>query len=121
MKRLYVYGAISIISVFIRQFILPNPFECFGEQASIINWIAEPIIQVISYVLVGLVYKKGSNPAFGSFLFLLTYALFVGTLWLLGLFDFAWWWVLITIVVLISVLIGIWWLIERFSGDDYYN
>ena len=121
MKRLSVYGVISIISVVVRQFILPNPFECFGDQASVINWIAEPIIQINSYVLVGVVYKQGSNPAFGSVLFLLTYALFVGILWLLGLFCFAWWWVLIMVVVLVSALIGIWWLIERFSKDDYYN
>ncbi len=121
MKSLTVYGVASLISLVIRNFFLPNPFECFGDHAIIINWVAEPIIQGISYALVGLVYKKGSNPALGSVLFLLTYALLVGVLCLLGLFGFAWWWILIMVVVLIGVLIGIWWLIERFSGDNYYN
>ena len=105
----------------VRQFVLPNPFECFGDKATIINWIAEPIIQVVAYLLVGLVYQKGSNPGFGSLLFLLTYALIVGVLWILGIFKFAWWWILILIVVSIGLVIGIRWLFNNLSSDEYYD
>ena len=119
MKRFSLYGIISTISVIVRQFILPNPFECFGDKAIIINWIAEPIIQIAAYLLVGLVYQKGSNPGFGSFLFLLTYALIVGILWVLGIFKFALWWILILVIAFIGIVIGIRWLCDNFFGDDY--
>lgn len=107
-----LYALVSVISIVVRQFLLPNPFECFGDSAWLINIIVEPIIQVVSYLLVGLVYRAGSNPALGSFLFLLTYAALTGLLWLFGLKSFAWWWIVflvlgfLTIVILIRVLIG---------------
>ncbi len=109
-----LYGLLSVISLFIRQFYLPNPFECFGEQAIIINWIAEPIIQAVSYSIVGLFYNKGSAPALGSLGFLSTYTLLVVMLWLCGMFSFAWWWILTIIIGCIIVSIGIMWLKERF-------
>lgn len=93
-----LYGIISVLSVFVRMFLLPNPFECFGTQAELYNWIAEPILHVIAYSLVGLVYCKGSFPAYGSFLYLITYAILVGILWIFGIFSFAWWWILSLVV-----------------------
>lgn len=119
MKKCSLYGFVSLISIFVRQFVLPNPFECFGDQAIIINWIVEPIIQAVAYILVGSVYQKGSNPAFGSLLFLLTYALIVGILWLLGIFNFAWWWALILIIAFIGIVIGIRWISNKLSDNDY--
>lgn len=113
MKKLSLYGIISAISIIIRQFVLPNPFECFGDSAIIINWIAEPILHLIAYSLVGLVYCKGSLPAWGSFLYLLTYSALVGILWIFSIFSFAWWWVLILVVITIAVFIGINMLIEK--------
>ena len=71
----------SLISVIVRQFVLPNPFECFGEKAVLINWIAEPIIQAIAYLIVGLFYVKGSAPALGSLAYLAVYAACIGVLW----------------------------------------
>ena len=35
-----MYKLIFIISLIIRQFCLPNPFECFGDKALVYNWIA---------------------------------------------------------------------------------
>lgn len=66
-----LYGFMSIASVIVRQFLLPNPFECFGEKATLINWIAEPIIQMVAYFIVGLFYIKGAAPFWGSFAYLL--------------------------------------------------
>lgn len=121
MKKISLYGVLVVISVLVRQFILPNPFECFGDKAIIINWIAEPIIHVVAFALVGLVYRKGSNPGLGSILYLLTYALIVGVLWVLGIFKFAWWWILILAIAFIGIVIGIRWLGNKLSGDEYYD
>lgn len=117
MKGYSLYGLASEISIVVRQFVLPNPFDCFGDKAWLINLLAEPLMQLISYLLVGLVYKKGSMPLLGSILFLLTYAALTGFLRVLGLFQFAWWWVLLTIAIaagLVFVLYRGWlWLSER--------
>lgn len=124
MKRTNIwkpYVAISIISIIVRQAVLPNPFECFGEKASTINGIAEPIIQVVAYLLVGLVYRKGSNPGFGSLLFLITYSAIVGVLWVLGVFNFAWWWILLLTITFCGIVFGIRFLSNRWSGNDDYN
>lgn len=114
MRKISLYGIMTIISVVVRQFFLPNPFECFGDKAIIINWIAEPIIQGLVYVVVGLFYVKGSAPELGSFLYLITYAFIVGLLWLLGIFSFAWWWILIIFVAVCALIAGCRHLKERF-------
>lgn len=112
-----LYGIITIISLLVRQFILPNPFECFGDNAILYNWIAEPILHVVAYALVGLIYCKGSFPAWGSILYLATYSALVGILWVFGIFFFAWWWILIIVVGTIAVFACIGWLINKFSLD----
>ena len=114
MRRISIYGIITIISLLVRQFVLPNPFECFGDNAVLINWIAEPIIQVVAYGIVGIFYISGSAPALGSLLFLLIYALIAGLLWVLGIFSFAWWWILIIVVAIAALICGGIWLKERF-------
>lgn len=119
MKKISLYCIITAASVIIRQFFLPNPFECFGESAALINWIAEPIMQVLAYAIVGLFYVKGSAPALGSLAYLVTYAATVGFLWLCGLFSFAWWWVALMVIALILVIGGFIWLSSLFNGDSY--
>ena len=115
MRRISIYGIITIISLLVRQFVLPNPFECFGDNAILINWIAELIIQVVAYGIVGIFYISGSAPALGSLLYLLIYALIVGLLWVLGIFSFAWWWILIIVVAIAALICGGIWLKERFG------
>lgn len=114
MRKISLYGIMTIISVLVRQFLLPNPFECFGNKALLINLIAEPIIQVLAYVVVGLFYVKCSAPELGSLLYLITYAFIVGLLWLLGIFSFAWWWILIIFVAVCALIVGCRHLKERF-------
>jgi hypothetical protein len=104
----------TVISTLIRQFCLPNPFECFGDSSILINWIAEPIIHVVAYVIVGTFYARGSAPFFGSLFYLITYAMVVGVLWMFGIFSFAWWWVLIIVVAITALIYGVKWLKERF-------
>lgn len=102
-----MYKLMAILSILVRQFLLPNPFECFGDKALICNIIAEIILQPISYAIVGIFYARGSAPALGSFLYLLVYSLLVGVLYILGKFCFVWWAivVMIVVVILLSVFI----------------
>lgn len=102
-----MYGIMIMLSTLIRQFCLPNPFECFGAYGAIINLIAEPIIHAVSFALVGLVYRRGEFPALGSFLYLIAYAAITGILALMGIFSFAWWWVLLVIAAMIAVGVGL--------------
>lgn len=115
MRRISIYGIITIISLLVRQFVLPNPFECFGDTANLINWIAEPIIHMVAYGIVGCYYIRGSAPSWGSLFYLLIYALIVGLLWVLGIFSFAWWWILIIVVAIAALICGGIWLKERFG------
>lgn len=112
-----LYLLMTVISTIVRQFVLPNPFECFGENAALINWIAEPIIHAVAYGIVGLFYVSGSNSILGSIAYLATYALIIGILWVLSIFSFAWWWILILAVAFIALVVGVMYLKSRF--EDY--
>lgn len=110
-----LYALVALFSIVVRQFFLPNPFECFGDYAVLINWIAEPVMYAIAFGLVGLVYKKGECPFLGSILYLCAYALLIGALWALGIFSFAWWWILTVAVSICFILWGVFRAIERLS------
>ncbi len=114
MRRLSLYGIMATLSVIVRQFYLPNPFECFGDNAVLINWISEPIIHVVAFALVHLVYHRGDFPALGSLLYLVANAAITGVLALMGIFSFAWWWILIVVIVIIVLICGCIWMKERF-------
>ena len=107
-----MYGIMTLISLMVRQFCLPNPFDCFGDMAILYNWIAGLILAPISFVLVGLVYERGSAPAVGSILYLLVYTVLTGLLWLLGQATFAWW----AIVGMIALIVAVVVLIRKISG-----
>ena len=98
-----IYGLIAIVSTVIRQFYLPNPFECFGDGAMLYNWIAGVLLHPVAFLFVGTVYRSGDCPPLGSLLYLLAYAAITGILSLMGIFSFAWWWVLIIISVMIPI------------------
>lgn len=100
-----MYKLIFLISLVIRQFCLPNPFECFGDKALLYNWIAGLVLAPVTYYLVGLFYEKGSMPALGSLLYLLFYAGLTGVLYMLGLVSFAWWAILSMIVGIILLVV----------------
>lgn len=112
MRIIYVF--FTAVSVLVRQFVLPNPFECFGNNAMLINLIAEPILNIIAYSLVGLFYTRGSAPLLGSLCYLITYASLVAILWVFGIFSFAWWWILIIMICLIAIVGGVGYLLNRF-------
>ena len=106
-----MYRIMMVISILVRQFWLPNPFECFGNWAFVINIVAEPIMHIAAYLLVGTIYRTGSFPALGSLLYILAYAAITFILWIMGIFSFAWWWVLLIVAAMagLSLLINRFW------------
>lgn len=112
-----LYGLTVVISILVRTFLLPDPFECFGDIAFWINLLAELPIHFIVYNLVGIVYSRGSFPILGAFLYLIVYCVVIGVLRLMGLFSFAWWWVLIILLVFGLLIYGVYCLKEKiFNG-----
>ena len=99
-----MYKLVAIAGILIRQFCLPNPFECFGSSAELINLVAGGVLGMISYYLVGLIYEKGSAPVLGSILYSFVYTALTGALWLMGIFSFKWWWIL-TLIACCSLLL----------------
>lgn len=116
-----LYTIIAVISIIVRQFVLPNPFEPLGETFTlsikeiviplnpiVANWIAEPILYAVTFAIVGIYYRKGrNNPALGSFLYLLFYAVHVGLIYIVSSFGFAWIAIIIVLVLYIAVHIVI--------------
>lgn len=82
-----MYKLVAIISLLIRNFLLPNPFEhvVMGE---LINLGVGLALYPITYLIVGLFYERGSAPALGSLLYLFFYAVHTGVIVLCGAFNF---------------------------------
>ena len=115
MRRLIeikIYSALATIFWLVRQFVIPNPFEALGDGITImigdapllltpeiLNWIADPIIAAITFGVVGLYYIKGSEPALGSILYMVFYAVHIGLLYLmLSVYPIVWLMVLIGVI-----------------------
>ena len=76
-----MYGIIALISAWIRQFYLPNPFvniidPLYADLFNII--IGVFIIHILAYYITGCIYEKGSSPGLGSFLYLINYIVISG-------------------------------------------
>ena len=94
-----LYGIIGIISIIVRNFFLPNPFEQLGEGIMIgnalltpivLNWITEIILHPLVFVEVGVFYRKGELPWLGSLLYLMFYIINVCVLWAASSLGFHW-------------------------------
>lgn len=116
-----LYSIIATISVLVRQFLLPNPFDPLGETFSVtitdiviplhplvLNWLAKPVLHAVTFAIVGIYYHKGhNNPALGSFLYLLFYAIHVGMIYIVSSFGFAWIALIIVLVLYTCAHIGV--------------
>lgn len=116
MKRLY--AIISAISIIIRNFLLPNPFDCLTGQTIAIKGIEFPIIPeflnimaeaplyIFSFLMAGLFYKKGyESPAKGSFLYLMFYCINVFALQILAKFSFSILSIILCIIAYVILLV----------------
>ncbi len=111
-----MYILMSIVSVLVRQFCLPDPFEFLGESYFFVNWIVSFILPPIVYKTVGIVYEKNSFPFIGSFLYLLFFSIFIFLLWVMGKLNFAWWIDLIAIVVIFRFYRCLFWIKEKLNS-----
>lgn len=116
-----MYIIIAIISVVVRMFVLPNPFDPLGDVVNItlfnvtlsltptiLNWIAEPFLHCLAFSVTGIYYSRGSQDAgVGSFLYLLFYVIHTGLLMLMSVAHFAWWVVVPLIVLYLLGHIGV--------------
>lgn len=122
-----MYKLMAAISIWIRQFYIPNPFESLGDGLVVnmgktsmllppeaLNWVAEPFMHGITFVIVGLYYDRRSAPALGSFLYLIVYCIHTFLLWLMSLAGFATWAVILIVVLYIGCHIGVKWLHNSF-------
>lgn len=113
-----IYATIATIFWIIRQYAIPNPFEALGDGITIIladspfllspeilNWIADPIISGMTFLIVGLYYMRGSAPALGSILYMVFYTIHIGLLYLLlSIYPMFW---LMIVIVLLYIMIHI--------------
>lgn len=99
-----MYKLIYIIGFLIRQFLLPNPFAPLGNNAELINWIVGGAFVPLSFIITGLFYDRGSEPAFGSFLFLVVYAVNTGIAYLVCL-AYPMIWLMVVIAVAYFALV----------------
>lgn len=89
-----MYKLVAFISLMLRSQ-LPNPFEHTnivwqGIPISplLLLWFAEPILQLITYSVVGMYYNKGVDNALkGSLLYFFFYLLHICMLWIWSVFD----------------------------------
>jgi len=108
-----MYKLIAFISVIIRNFYLPNPFASF-DYGSLINWMIEPLLHIITFGVVGLFYQRGSEPVLGSFLYLFFYATHTGLIMLCSIFSFNKMTIVSVIVFYIVILITLMRLKDKF-------
>lgn len=101
-----MYRLFSFISLIIRNYYLPNPFGNL-EYGVIINFIIEPLLQGVTFSVVGLFYQRGSAPAWGSFLYLFFYSLHVSLIILCGMFNFTRMAMAMVGILYICILIGL--------------
>lgn len=115
-----MYGIVSLLSLLIRNFLLPNPFESFaGQEISAFgtkfiiepitaNWITEAILFSITFSVVGLYYKREMKmPTLGSILFFVFYCIHTGLVYLLCKLSFSVIPCLLILAIYIFVLIFI--------------
>ena len=96
-----MYKAVAGLSLLIRTFFLPNPFEGM-EMGVLYNLAAGIILLPITFLIVGLFYERGSAPVLGSLLYLFFYSIHTGLVIVCGQFNFS-----TTAVVAIPTIYGL--------------
>lgn len=115
-----MYKLVATISVLLRQYYIPNPFEALGDglmitldgspillSPEILNWIAEPVMFSVTFGVVGLYYERGSAPVIGSLLYLLFYCVHTFILWILSTVRFAEWAIILVGILYIGCHVGL--------------
>ena len=115
-KKPSFYAVVAAVFSFVRQFLIPNPFDALGEGLTItvsglpvlltpviLNLAAEPMIYAVTFGVVKLYYRGGSAPALGSALYMLFYWIHTGLLrYILAAYPSIW-----LIMLMVAVYVGI--------------
>lgn len=65
----------------------------------LLNWAADPVVAIFTYIIVGLHYISRSDPAWGSVLYMVFYVIHIALLfWILSIYPTIWLMVLIGII-----------------------
>lgn len=96
-----MYKVMVLISVFIRQYMIPNPFQILGDEVTImvnhntwristvmLNLFAELLIFWCTRIVVKLYYDNSSEAVVGSFLYLIFYCIHIFILYLFAVVQF---------------------------------
>ena len=115
-----LYKFISISLWFVRQFVLPNPFDVLGEgltvtingaslllSPAVLNGAMGWIIPAVTGLVVGIYYSKGSCPVAGSCLFMIFYMVHSGLVKLMCLAYPHYWLISLILIAYIAGHIGI--------------
>ncbi len=119
-----MYGMVSLISLMIRQNILPTPAEALGFSVFglanilaifngsgsmaiifdgilgfIINYVLETPVHIVTYFVTGLYYERGECPPLGSILYFIFYFTHIMLLTFICWLKFNLWAVLITLIM----------------------
>lgn len=91
-----IFTIVSTLFWIIRQYAIPNPFDALGAGLTIyigesallltpevLNWLADPLIYGVTFIVVGLYYRSGSEPVLGSILYMVFYCIHIGLLYLI--------------------------------------
>lgn len=98
-----MYRLFYFIGFLLRQFVLSNPFAPIGDNTDIVNWVVGALFVPITYFMVGAIYDRGSEPAWGCILFNIIYAVNTGITYLVCL-AYPMIWLMVAIAVAYLVL-----------------
>lgn len=116
-----MYNLVAMVSFIIRQFCLPNPFEPLCNSvtieltnitipvgADLLNWFIAPILHSVTFVVVGMYYRRGeNNPLMGSLLYFVFYCIHTAMIYAMSDFNFSKMSMFAIAVVYIFIHIGI--------------
>ncbi|MBQ3511166.1 MAG: hypothetical protein IJA30_02580 [Bacilli bacterium] len=117
-----LYKIVSLVSIFVRNFLLPNPYinfivnETYAELFNI--FIGGFILHKLAYWFTGNIYRKSiDDPSIGSFGYLISYVVITLVVSFLGLFisDFT----LFIIVFLVLYLLACIFIGKLFDRNDF--
>ena len=106
-----MYRVANCLGALIRQVFLPNPFSPFGGMGELINLFATVVFIPLSYEQVSMIYVRKSNPAIGSIMFTIVYAINTGVTYLIMLlYPIQWMMILVAAIYLIASFALLEWL-----------
>lgn len=106
-----LYGIVSFISWFIRNNYLPDPF---GPVGILFNTLIESLLHYSTFKTVGLFYRRGSFPSFGSLLYLVFYIIHNGLLYEAIKFNLSIFWIIIMILIYVYLLRSLYKIIHNY-------